>query len=370
MLVWKPGTPVAAKQVHRRSLRRIPQAQERYGYLLDGQQRLTALLLVREQDDEFPLIYYAWPGAEQDGDKRFYWRHRNEVPNPWSIPVADALHDGFDVAAKLAELRDDPEWKPEHEGPVLAGLTALAAIRSYPVGVLEFETDDYRKATELFVRFNSTGRKLRRGDLAMARLAIDLPDLASSRIRPAAEKWKAMGFTAPFLVQCLLAVHTGRFQMREPEELWADADSAQVRELWRKTERAVDRLVTFLTGTVKWGAGREIPSLTALVPLVYLLADGRPWSREQLLVARRWLRTREPARLLQRRVTDHPRQGAQGARRRSDAGEAVVLHQAGSAETVGRGLPNRSDRRPDDVTLPLDAARWEGEGLGRRPRIS
>jgi hypothetical protein len=289
LLVWKPATAVAAKPVHGSRRRRAPQAQERYGYLLDGQQRLTALLLVRERDDAYPLLYYAWPDAEQDGDKRFYWRARGEVPDPWSIPVADALNDGFDVAAKLAELRDDPDWKQEHEGPVLAGLTALKAIRNYPVGVLEFETDDYRKATELFVRFNSTGRKLRRGDLAMARLAIDLPDLASSHIRPAADKWKAMGFTAQFLVQCLLAVHTGRFQMREPEKLWAGEDGKQVRESWTKTERAVNRLVGFLTGTVKWGAGREIPSLTALVPLVFLLADVRQWSREELLVARRWL---------------------------------------------------------------------------------
>ena len=123
----------------------------------------------------------------------------------------------------------------------------------------------------------------------MARLAIDLPEMASSRIRPAADKWKAIGFTAPFLVQCLLAVHTGRFQMREPEKLWAGKDGKQVRESWTKTERAVNRLVGFLTGTVKWGAGREIPSLTALVPLVSLLAGARPWSREELLVARRWL---------------------------------------------------------------------------------
>ena len=221
MLVWKPVTPVAARPVHGRRLRRVPQAQERYGYLLDGQQRLTALLLVREQDDEYPLLFNAWPQAEREGDKRFYWRRRNEVPSPWAIPVADALGDGFEVAERLNELRGDPYWESALEAPVLAELTALAAIRNYPVGVLEFETDDYRKATELFVRFNSTGRKLRRGDLAMAQLAIDLPDMASSRIRPAAEKWKALGFTAPFLVQCLLAVHTGRFQMREPEKLWA-----------------------------------------------------------------------------------------------------------------------------------------------------
>ena len=267
-----------------------PKTQERYGYLLDGQQRLTALLLVRERDDAYPLLYYAWPDAERDGDKRFYWRGRNETPNPWSISdAADALHDGFDVAAKLAELRDDPEWKPEHEGPVLAGLAALKAIRNYPVGILEFETDDYRKATELFVRFNSTGRKLPRGDLAMARLAIDLPDRASSRIRPAAGRWKAMGFTAPFLVQCLLAVHTGRFQMQEPEKLWAGEDGKRVRESWTKTERAVNRLVGFLTGTLKWGAGREIPSLTALVPLVFLLAEGARGAGRSCSAPGRWL---------------------------------------------------------------------------------
>ena len=102
MLVWKPGTAVAAKPVHGRRLRLIPQVQERYGYLLDGQQRLTALLLVRERDDEYPLLFNAWPAAEQEGDKRFYWRARNELPNPWSIPVADALQDGFDVAASSA----------------------------------------------------------------------------------------------------------------------------------------------------------------------------------------------------------------------------------------------------------------------------
>lgn len=155
-------------------------------------------------------------------------RTRGRFPSPTRCMT------GFDVAAKLAELRDDPAWKPEHEGPVLVGLTALKAIRNDPVGVLEFETDDYRKATELFVRFNSTGRKLRRGDLAMARLAIALPDLASSRIRPAADKWKAM--VAPALQTLrparpapvyLVAGHhrTARYG---PQADWAHAETVEL----------------------------------------------------------------------------------------------------------------------------------------------
>jgi hypothetical protein len=153
-----------------------------------------------------------------------------------AIPVADALRDGFEVAERLNELGGDPYSEPALEAPVLAELAALAAIGNYPVGVLEFETDDYRKATELFVRFNSTGRKLRRGDLAMAQLAIDLPDMASSRFRPAAEKWTALGFTVPVPSALSARLHTGRFQKREPE-----------RAVGRRSRRA-SRRMTVLGG--------------------------------------------------------------------------------------------------------------------------
>jgi hypothetical protein len=289
MLVWKPKTPVKAKPIHTRGHNHLGPAQERYGYLLDGQQRLTALLHLRERNEDYPLAFYAWPNYEADGDKRFYWRAKGDPPSPWVIPVSDALCEGFDVAKRLAEIRADPEFKPEHESTVLGALTSLASIRNYPVGVVEFETDDYRKATELFVRFNSTGRKLSRGDLSMAQLAVNLPEFASSKLRPAGEKWKAMSFTAPYLVQCLLAVHTDRFQVKDPEKFWAGSDARKVSESWRQTERAIGKLVTFLTGTTRWGSGREIPSFNALIPLVYLLAKGGPWDRESTLLARRWL---------------------------------------------------------------------------------
>jgi len=291
MLVWKPKKPVATKPIHGRGKRQAGQSQERYGYLLDGQQRLTALLHLREQDDDYPLAFNVRPDCEAEGRKRFYWRSKNEKPDPWAIPLSDALGEGFNVAERLNRIRADPYFKPEHEEFVLDALTSLAAIRNYPVGIVEFETDDYRKATELFVRFNSTGRKLSRGDLSMAQLAINLPDLASDHVRPAGEKWKEMSFTAPYLVQCLLAVHTDRFQVKDPERFWPveDAKQKQVMASWRETERAVDKLVAFLTGTVSWRSGREIPSFNALIPLVYILAKGARWNREDTLLARRWL---------------------------------------------------------------------------------
>lgn len=260
-----------------------------YGYLLDGQQRLTALAHLRDGDEEYPLMFYAWPGREADGEETLYWRRKNEADDPWCVPVGEALSKDFSLTERLNAIRTNEYFKPEHEEIIRRDLSALHAIGEYDVGVTEFETDDYRLATELFVRFNSTGRKLRRSDLSIAELAIHVPGLASKEIRQAQNKWKDFRFTMPFLVQCLLAVHTRRFRLKETEQSWADAKPTQVRESWRKTERAIAKLIEFLTGTVRWTSASLIPSFNSLIPLVVVLAHGDNWSLEDKRLARRWL---------------------------------------------------------------------------------
>jgi hypothetical protein len=96
-------------------------------------------------------------------------------------------------------------------------------------------------------------------------------------------------FTPPFLVQALLAVHTGRQRVKDPEEFWSDEDPAAVKASWNQTERAFGNLVAFLSGTVRWSTSTLIPSFNALVPLIYVLAREGSWSEDDRLLARRWL---------------------------------------------------------------------------------
>jgi hypothetical protein len=165
----------------------------------------------------------------------------------------------------------------------------LNRIRGYLVGITEFETDDYKLATELFIRFNSTGRKLRRSDLSIAELAIHAPGLLSKEIRQAQTRWQEFRFTMPFLVQCLLAVHTGRFRIPDPEQFWETVKPAEIRKSWQQTERAIGKLVEFLTGTVRWTSASLIPSFNALIPLVVVLARSNNLSIEERRLARSWL---------------------------------------------------------------------------------
>jgi hypothetical protein len=289
MLVWKAATAVNIRDWARRRVRRGAQLANFYGYLLDGQQRMTAISHVRDADEDYPLMFYVYPDRVAEGEEALYWRGKNDEPDAWCIPVADIINDGFSVTERLNAIRQSEYFKPEHEEAIRRDLTRLQGILDYQVGVIEWSADDYRLATDLFVRFNSTGRKLRPGDLALAQLAIHVPGLASQGIRRAQAKWTNFTFTPPFLVQNLLAVHTGRLRIKDAERFWNNEDPATVKASWTATERAFGNLVNFLTGTVRWQSSTLIPSFNALVPLVYVLARNGAWSEDERLLARRWL---------------------------------------------------------------------------------
>lgn len=291
LLIWNTRTQHA---VNPRSLKgqkalRRGRSHPDYGYLLDGQQRLTAIRLVRDSEDDYPLMFYAWPDRQKDGDEPFYWRSRNEDDYAWNIPVAEILRDDFKPADVIANLKTDEEFQDHHEELVRDELARVRRMLEYPIGVIEFETDDAALATELFIRFNSTGTKLRASDLTLAELAQKVPGLTNEKLRRAQARWPRFHFTLPFLAQCLIAVHTGRLQLREPKQVWAGSTEAEVKASWAKTERAFGKLVEFLTGNVRWGDSTLIPSFNALIPLIYVLADSADWSGEQRRVARKWL---------------------------------------------------------------------------------
>ena len=50
---------------------------------------LTALMHLRDGDEDYPLMFYVWPERESDGDEPFYWRGKNETDDPWSISLRE-----------------------------------------------------------------------------------------------------------------------------------------------------------------------------------------------------------------------------------------------------------------------------------------
>lgn len=288
MLVWKAKRAVTAKRFHDRKLRADILLDNFYGYLLDGQQRLTALAHVRDADDDYRLMFYTRPNRENEGEEKFVWQRDRNKSNPWYVPVADVLQGRFDVLAYLRDIKKNEDYEPAFEKRIHDDLDKLKGLLDYTVGVIEFETDKYGEATELFIRFNSTGKRLSKSDLFLAELAVKMPGLATKNIHRVAQQWPNFGFTIPFLTQCLLVVCTGRLKTKA-KAAWADYTNADIKKAWHKTERGIGHVIRFLTGTVRWQSADLIASFNALIPLVFIAAekDGIP-SRDTEL-ARRWL---------------------------------------------------------------------------------
>lgn len=295
MLVWKAKTAVASKSFKKTKKLRLGQQIDRmYGYLLDGQQRLTALQLVRDGHDEFPLMFSLWVENEDDpdADRFFYQNRRRKVYDPWCIPISDILTNVIDSLNVVENLRNDQYFNYKRDANrIIAEITRLQSILKYEVGLIEFEEDNYRKATELFIRFNATGKRLRRSDLVAADLALTLPSLISDHIIRARTKFAkryGFNFTNPFLIQCLAAVHTGHAEFKKNANIWSDNKAKNILKSWRKTELGIGRTIEFITGTVKWDSDTWLPSINALIPLIYIFSSCK-LSHSKRLQACKWV---------------------------------------------------------------------------------
>jgi hypothetical protein len=290
ILVWKARQAVDAKAFSGKANPVAPgQIESFYGYLLDGQQRLTAIARVRDMDGDYPLRFNLKPSAGSSTDTRFAWDSKKNSGDSWYVSVADVLNKALKPVQMLDEIRAREGVSQEVAEQIQADFLRLQQVLDYPVGVTEFESEDYREATELFIRFNGTGRRLSKSDLAMAEMALSVPGLAGQEMLALRRRWPAFPFTAPFLVQCLLAVHTDRLALREINTVWGAGDEKAVRASWRKVERAIEQVVTLLTGTVRWHRLSSLPSINALIPLIYVAANTAKLEASDRDLARRWL---------------------------------------------------------------------------------
>jgi hypothetical protein len=288
MLIWKAKRSVTPKDFHGRKLRTGIHLKNFEGYLLDGQQRLTALAHVRDADDDYLLMFCTWPKREDEGYATFLWQNNSNKRNPWYVSVAELLQGSFDILGYLQDIKKEPDYEPSFQVRIHDDLQKLKELLDYRVGVIEFQTDSYKEATELFIRFNSTGRKLTKSDLFLAELAVKVPGLATDDIHRVARKWPKFGFTMPFLTQCLLAVCTGRLRTNA-KNAWEDCTEKEIKEAWHKTERGLGHVIRFLTATVGWQSADLIPSFNALLPLVVIAANGDGIVERDTELARRWL---------------------------------------------------------------------------------
>lgn len=281
--------------------------------LLDGQQRLTSLLAVLRG---VPIRSSAG-GSVRTAPINIYFN----LGHPDSITRPDTGDDGIGAGGEGAvtdhrifrlegkAVAADPLWirvdRLFGEGPVpvlsgtgtdpadpdyrkyLTRLVHLQGVASYqyPVQILD-RTVSYEAVTDIFVRLNSQGTKLRKADLALAQVtsrwkgAMDLFTAAADECRR-----KRFSLDEGFLIRCLISVSTGQSRLENVGRMRL----SEIQEGLPETRRGLD----FAIDLLKHDAGIEtsdvLPSPFLLVPLACLaVKHGCSFSAETRRKALRW----------------------------------------------------------------------------------
>ncbi len=151
----------------------------------------------------------------------------------------------------------------------------MQAIGQYQVPVHVLKGFDYEEVTDIFLRVNSKGTRLREAELAIARLAFRLPGMITEELGKFEDKLESEHYDIElrFLVRCLTAVTTGQSRFRP----LANVPEAQIRQGWAKTKRAMEHFVNLLRNNLGIESSDWLPSMNAFVlPVTYLSRLAHP----------------------------------------------------------------------------------------------
>lgn len=289
MLIWK--TQSAMDKVHTKKMDvptfKLQSSGELiYGYLLDGQQRLTSLLKTLN-DEEIPIRFHLIDGT-------FEIENRRNRKNPLYIIVTDALKERIQITDLLTELKEAKLLKDNKtEQIILKNYLELTQILNRDVAILQYSSDSYSNATKLFIRFNSGGVKLKQSELAIAELAQMAPSIVGNHMRKFSTGWQNKGyaFTIPFLARCLATIKTDSVRFTNPTAIWKAKDR-EIWEYWNKTQKAIEKTISFISGTMHWDSTSWLTSYNALIPIIYIFGkrkSNKQFSSKERKLLRKWL---------------------------------------------------------------------------------
>lgn len=277
--------------------------------LLDGQQRLTSLAAVLEG---MPIRTSIRNKIRRSRISIYF-----NMDHPESVTRSDTEDDGADGAVtnhrifrlETKAVAADPRWisvtKLFKEGPVptlneagidpgdpnyqryLTRLVDLqrAASYQYPVQILD-KSVPYEEVTDIFVRLNSQGTKLRKADLALAQVtsrwrgAMDLFTDAVDQFRR-----KRFFLDEGLFIRCLISVSTGQSKFENIGRI----PVSTLQENLDKARRGLDFAINLLKNDARIETTDILPSPFLLVPIACLaVKDSYSFTTETKRKALRW----------------------------------------------------------------------------------
>jgi len=256
ILVWESDKPVEEKDVNS-SLAGTAKVAPKY--LLDGQQRLTSLHRAFNGHPDAKVVFNIVT-------EKFQLESAATKKDPRWLPVRPLLHGAFKAANRKALLAAVPGLD---EDEIDERVARIGRIKDYKYRVEVLQHMTYAEVTDIFVRVNSRGKSLTRGDLALATLTANYPGFYE-KIRSRAEQNAQLGYGQlgiSTLTRALALFGTSGGSLSG----LASASNTEIDTGWAIVTQGTTHLLQLLKQNLDLGTDTLLPSVNALIPLIGFL---------------------------------------------------------------------------------------------------
>jgi hypothetical protein len=266
LLLWRPDKAVRCRPF---SIGRVPT--EPIGnplYLIDGEQRLTALYRVLNDHPETQVVF-------NFETQEFRIRSAATATETW-VKVFDVTQPSANHYALVERISQVSRVLSRSE--IAERLLRVSGIRyrDYDIKVL---TDISYEDVATICGRNQGGEPWTSDERMIATLAIRWPGIVNT-LQAEATQWKSEGYSnidETFLARALIAVTHG--DLSAWSKISVEASSSQnLQKNWRTVQRGTRHLVPLLKNNLKITHSSLLPSMLVLLPLIVFLGE-RPDER-------------------------------------------------------------------------------------------
>ena len=243
-------------------------------FLLDGQQRITALASVLLPREKLREVL-----AEIEEDMPYIFCNLKKFPEDLEATTDPTGYPPFWYPLQEVLTADVIQREEIRRGVGEAKTKAIRAsidrLRSYPFPVQIIQDKTYKEVAEIFALVNSQGTSLTGAEIHLARLVPRWNGIAKVfRDYRTELKAKSYDLDLSFLMRSFTAVECGSAQIANLTQKMDNKPLSKryLKKSWQKAQRAIDKVIATCSTELELDRSRYFPSKNVLIPLVYYVA--------------------------------------------------------------------------------------------------
>jgi len=244
-------------------------------FLLDGQQRITALASVLLPRDKLREIL-----AEIEEDMPYIFCNLKKFPNELEATTDPTGYPPFWHSLQEVLTADVIQREEIRRGLGDAKTKAIRAyidhFRGYPFPVQIVQDKKYEEVAEIFALVNSQGTSLTGAEIHLSRLVPRWNGIAKV-FRDYRKELKGRNYDLDLslLMRSITAVECGSAQIAKLTQKMDNERLSKwhLKKSWQQARRAIDKVITTLSRELELDRSRYFPSKNVLIPLVYYVAQ-------------------------------------------------------------------------------------------------